>query len=112
MNMRRVIGGVDGLGHSGCRRHRTRTTAVRRASSSNGTRFSRTPFPAPAESSRRASISMVHIAMFDAVNAIERDYSPYRVALRERGRGSPEAAAAQAAHDVLVGLNPGGDGDL
>lgn len=52
--------------------------------------------------------SMVHIAMFDAVNAIERDYSPYRVALRERGRGSSEAAAAQAAHDVLVGLNPAG----
>ena len=37
------------------------------------------------------SYSMVHIAMFNAVNAIERDYSPYRVALRERGRGSPEA---------------------
>src|SRR6188508_1144772 len=52
------------------------------------------------------SYSMVHIAMFDAVNAIERDYSPFRVALRERGRGSSEAAAAQAAHDVLVGLNP------
>ena len=29
------------------------------------------------------SYSMVHIAMFDAVNAIERDYSPLRVALRE-----------------------------
>ena len=52
------------------------------------------------------SYSMVHIAMFDAVNAIERDYSPFRVALRERGRGSSEAAAAQAAHDVLIGLNP------
>jgi hypothetical protein len=52
------------------------------------------------------SYSMVHIAMFDAVNAIEREYSPYRVALRERGRGSSEAAAAQAAHDVLIGLNP------
>ena len=49
--------------------------------------------------------SMVHIAMFDAVNAIEREYAPYRVRLREQGRGSPEAAAAQAAHDVLVGLN-------
>ena len=49
--------------------------------------------------------SMVHIAMFDAVNAIEREYTPYRVRLRDRGRGSPEAAAAQAAHDVLVALN-------
>jgi hypothetical protein len=49
--------------------------------------------------------SMMHIAIFDAVNAIERDYAPYRVRLREQGRGSPEAAAAQAAHDVLVALN-------
>lgn len=49
--------------------------------------------------------AMVHIAMFDAVNAIEREFSPYRVRLRDRGRGSPEAAAAQAAHDVLVALN-------
>jgi hypothetical protein len=48
--------------------------------------------------------SMTHIAMFDAINAIERDYEPYRVRLR--GGGSPDAAAAQAAHDVLVGLNP------
>ncbi len=50
--------------------------------------------------------SMVHIAMFDAVNAIERDFEPYRVRLRDRARGSSEAAAAQAAHDVLVALNP------
>jgi hypothetical protein len=49
--------------------------------------------------------SMVHIAMFDAVNAIERDFTPYRVGLRYAA-GSAEAAAAQAAHDVLVALHP------
>jgi hypothetical protein len=49
--------------------------------------------------------SLTHIAMFDAINSIERDYEPYHVRLRPAG-GSPEAAAAQAAHDVLVGLNP------
>jgi hypothetical protein len=49
--------------------------------------------------------SMTHIAMFDAINSIERDFEPYRIRLRPAG-GSPEAAAAQAAHDVLVGLNP------
>jgi hypothetical protein len=49
--------------------------------------------------------ALTHIAMFDAVNAIERDYEPYRVRLRTAG-GSPTAAAAQAAHDVLVALNP------
>jgi hypothetical protein len=49
---------------------------------------------------------MTHIAMFDAVNAIEREFEPYRVRLRPGAGGSPEAAAAQAAHDVLVALNP------
>ncbi|MGH9309448.1 MAG: vanadium-dependent haloperoxidase [Vicinamibacterales bacterium] len=49
--------------------------------------------------------AMTHIAMFDAVNAIEREFEPYRVRLKYQG-GSPEAAAAQAAHDVLVALNP------
>ena len=48
--------------------------------------------------------SIMHIAMFDAINAIEREYSRYRVHLR-RGNGSPAAAAAQAAHDVLVVIN-------
>jgi hypothetical protein len=40
-----------------------------------------------------------HIAMFDAVNSIQRRYTPSR-----RGalvRRLSEAAAAQAAHDVL-----------
>jgi hypothetical protein len=50
--------------------------------------------------------AMTHIAMFDAINAIERDFEPYRVRLRPGRSGSPEAAAAQAAHDVLVALNP------
>jgi hypothetical protein len=50
--------------------------------------------------------SMMHIAMFDAINAIERDFEPYRVRLRPGLGGSTEAAAAQAAHDVLVALNP------
>ena len=49
---------------------------------------------------------MTHIAMFDAINAIEREFEPYRVRLRHWGGGSPEAAAAQAAHDVLVAINP------
>ncbi len=47
----------------------------------------------------------LHVAMFDAINAIERDFQPFHTAVRWGG-GSPEAAAAQAAHDVLVGLFP------
>lgn len=49
--------------------------------------------------------AMAHIAMFDAINAIEREFEPYRVRLRWGG-GSPEAAAAQAAHDVMVAIHP------
>ena len=50
--------------------------------------------------------ALAHIAMFDAVNAIERDFEPYHVRIQP-ANGSPIAAAAQAAHDVMVALNPG-----
>jgi hypothetical protein len=49
--------------------------------------------------------AMMHVAMFDAVNSIDREFEPFRVR-RRPGVGSAEAAAAQAAHDVLVALNP------
>jgi hypothetical protein len=49
---------------------------------------------------------MLHIAMFDAVNAIEREYTPYRFEVRGSRGASTEAAAAQAAHDVLTALFP------
>ena len=50
---------------------------------------------------------MMHIAMFDAINGIEREYDPYyRVRLQPGLGGSAKAAAAKAAHDVLVALNP------
>lgn len=50
--------------------------------------------------------ALTHIAMFDAINAIEEEFEPYRVRLRAGNGGSSQAAAAQAAHDVLVALNP------
>jgi hypothetical protein len=49
--------------------------------------------------------ALAHIAMFDAINAIEREFEPYHVDLKP-GNGSSHAAAAQAAHDVMVALNP------
>jgi hypothetical protein len=55
--------------------------------------------------------AMTHIAMFDAINAIERDFEPYRVRLRQGLGGSSSAAAAQAAHDVLVVLNDSAKSD-
>jgi hypothetical protein len=48
----------------------------------------------------------LHVAMFDAVNSIERMYSPYRVQVHAAPGASAEIAAAQAAHDVLVALFP------
>ena len=62
--------------------------------------------PAPHNVLTPRFFSMAHIAMFDAINAIEREFTPYRVRLRF-AYGSPTAAAAQAAHDVLVAINPG-----
>jgi hypothetical protein len=50
--------------------------------------------------------AMMHIAMFDAINSVERDYTPYRVQVWVVPGASAEAAAAQAAHDVLVSLIP------
>lgn len=49
--------------------------------------------------------AMTHIAMFDAINSIQREYDPYRIQVPGAG-GAPEAAGAQAAHDVMVVLNP------
>ncbi len=50
--------------------------------------------------------AMMHIAMFDAANSVEREYTRYRVRLAHGLATSAEAAAAQAAHDVLVALLP------
>ena len=49
---------------------------------------------------------MLHIAVFDAVNSIERTFTPYFIKVRASRGASQQAAAAQAAHDVLVALYP------
>ena len=50
--------------------------------------------------------AMVHIAMFDAVNSIAETYTPFRVHVAGARGASQQAAAAQAAHDVLTALFP------
>jgi hypothetical protein len=50
--------------------------------------------------------ALTHIAMFDAINAIEREFEPYHVQFKTPVNGSARAAAAKAAHDVIVALNP------
>ena len=49
-------------------------------------------------------LAMLHVAMFEAVNAIERRYAPYRLNLMADRNTSKEAAAAAAGHDVLLSL--------
>ena len=79
-----------------------------------------TPGQHPATIFPIRSYAIMHAAMFDAVNSIDRSYTPYLTLVDERtfspgllnSRGSfrfasKEAAAAQAARDVLVGLYPG-----
>jgi len=54
--------------------------------------------------------AMLHIAMFDAANAIERGYRQYRSHVAASSGASSEAAAAQAARDVLATLFPANAG--
>ncbi len=58
----------------------------------------------PVQHSRNQA--MLHVAMFEAVNAIERRYAPYRLSLGADRSASKEAAAASAAHGVLVATYP------
>jgi hypothetical protein len=51
-------------------------------------------------------MAMVHTAIYDAVNTIDRTHHPYHVQLAVSPGASREAAAAQAAHDVLASLYP------
>jgi quercetin dioxygenase-like cupin family protein len=51
-------------------------------------------------------MAILHVAMFEAVNAIEGRYIPYALKLKADRALSKEAAAAAAAHAVLAALHP------
>ena len=51
-------------------------------------------------------LAMVHGAVYDAVNAIDRGYRPYLVSPRAKRWDSTDAAAATAAYRVLVSIVP------
>src|SRR4029450_5632765 len=57
-------------------------------------------------------MAMVHAAGFDAMNAIRPHYTPAMVSITAKGYASREAAAAQAAHDVLLALFPAQQANL
>lgn len=52
------------------------------------------------------SYAMMHAAMFDAVNSIDGGHTSYLIDVPASKNSSIEAAAAQAAHDVLASLYP------
>jgi membrane-associated phospholipid phosphatase len=66
----------------------------------------RTPGAQPATIHPTRSFAMMHAAIYDAVNAIDGTHQPYLVRLGASHFASQEAAAAAAAHEVLVNLYP------
>jgi hypothetical protein len=67
----------------------------------------RTAGAQPATVHPTRSFAILHAAIYDAVNAIDRTHRPYLVRLKGVSRfASQEAAAASAAHEVLVTLYP------
>jgi len=52
------------------------------------------------------SLAMMHLAMFEAINAVEHRYTPYAFKGRAPAGASAEAAAAAAASSVLLKLFP------
>ncbi len=57
-------------------------------------------------------VAMVHVAMFDAVNSIERRYRPYLLQLPAPKETSKDAAATAAAGAVLLNLFPDAAAEL
>jgi hypothetical protein len=67
----------------------------------------RTPKAQPATIHPTRSFAIMHAAIYDAVNAIDRTHKPYLVRLTGVTRfASQDAAADAAAHEVLVALYP------
>jgi hypothetical protein len=67
----------------------------------------RTPGAQPATMHSTRSFAIMHAAIYDAVNAIDQRHKPYLVTIPDvPPNASQEAAAAAAAHEVLVALYP------
>jgi len=66
----------------------------------------RTQGAQPATVHPTRSFAIMHAAIYDAVNAIDGTHKPYLVRLSASHFASQEAAAAAAAHEVLVKLYP------
>jgi membrane-associated phospholipid phosphatase len=68
---------------------------------------SRAEVPAQAGPTRTSrAMAIVHAAIYDAWNGVERDYEPYLVHARAPRRASGDAAVARAAYVTLAALYP------
>lgn len=64
----------------------------------------RTDHTAPPVASR--DLAIMHTAIFDAVNSIDRQYTPYATTVVVQPRASKEAAVVAAAYETLIALFP------
>ena len=62
--------------------------------------------PPPSAPQQNRGLAIVHAAIFDAVNAIDRRYTPYAVDVKAPAGASIAAAAAAAGHGALIRLYP------
>jgi membrane-associated phospholipid phosphatase len=65
-----------------------------------------TPGAQPANIQPTRNFAIVHAAIYDAVDAIDRTHEPYLIDIRAPRSASETAAADAAAHTALVGLYP------
>jgi hypothetical protein len=65
-----------------------------------------TPGAQPANIQPTRNFAIVHAAIYDAVDAIDRTHEPYLIDVRAPHGASATAAADAAAHTALVGLYP------
>ncbi|HXJ63247.1 MAG TPA: vanadium-dependent haloperoxidase [Actinomycetota bacterium] len=72
----------------------------------------RTPGAQPASIQATRNFAILHAAIYDAVNSIDRSHEPYLVFVHAPRDASETAAADAAAHTALVGLYPAQQGAL
>jgi len=65
-----------------------------------------TPGAQPPNIQPTRNFAILHAAIYDAVNAIDRTHEPYLISVRASRSASETAAADAAAHMALVGLYP------
>ena len=65
-----------------------------------------TPGAQPANIQPTRNFAILHAAIYDAVNSIDRTHEPYLISVRAPRGASETAAADAAAHTALVGLYP------